>query len=98
MIKSVNVIGRGRVGSALAARREERGVELREDAAELTLLCVPDTAIRNVARGLAPGHGSQRRGLGPPIRSGSGLQNGHVPGTVPGTWLIRARPGQRMCA
>ena len=57
MIKSVNVIGRGRVGSALAARLEERGVELREDAAELTLLCVPDAAIRDVARGLSPGPG-----------------------------------------
>jgi len=57
MIKSVNVIGRGRVGSALAARLEERGVELREDAAELTLLCVPDTAIRDVAQGLSPEQG-----------------------------------------
>ena len=56
MVKSVNVIGRGRVGTALAARLEERGVELREDA-ELTLLCVPDTAIRDVAQGLSPGHG-----------------------------------------
>ena len=57
MTKSVNVIGRGRVGSALAARLEERGVELREDAAELTLLCVPDAAIRDVAGGLSPGEG-----------------------------------------
>jgi predicted short-subunit dehydrogenase-like oxidoreductase (DUF2520 family) len=56
MIKSVNVIGRGRVGSAFAARLEERGVELREDA-ELTLLCVPDAAIRAVAQGLSPGQG-----------------------------------------
>jgi predicted short-subunit dehydrogenase-like oxidoreductase (DUF2520 family) len=56
MFKSVNVIGRGRVGSALAARLEERGVELREDA-DLTLLCVPDAAIASVARGLAPRHG-----------------------------------------
>jgi len=54
MVESVNVIGRGRVGSALAARLEERGVELREDG-ELALLCVPDTAIRDVARGLSPG-------------------------------------------
>jgi len=54
MFESVNVIGRGRVGSAVAARLEERGVELREDA-ELVLLCVPDTAIRNVARGLIQG-------------------------------------------
>jgi predicted short-subunit dehydrogenase-like oxidoreductase (DUF2520 family) len=55
MVESVNVIGRGRVGSALAARLEERGVALREDSAELLLLCVPDTAIRDVARGLTPG-------------------------------------------
>jgi predicted short-subunit dehydrogenase-like oxidoreductase (DUF2520 family) len=54
MFESVNVIGRGRVGSALAARLEERGVELRTDA-ELTLLCVPDAAIRDVAGGLTPG-------------------------------------------
>lgn len=57
MVKSVNVIGRGRVGLAIAARLEERGVELREDGAELVLLCVPDTAIRDVAQGLAPGRG-----------------------------------------
>ena len=56
MVKSVNVIGRGRVGTAIAARLEERGVDLREDA-ELTLLCVPDTTIRDVARGLSPGEG-----------------------------------------
>jgi predicted short-subunit dehydrogenase-like oxidoreductase (DUF2520 family) len=53
MVESVNVIGRGRVGSAVAARLDERGVTLRQDA-ELTLLCVPDTAIRDVARGLTP--------------------------------------------
>src|SRR4029453_3457719 len=47
---------RGRVGSALAARLDERGVELREDA-ELTLLCVPDAAIRDVAQGLSSGQG-----------------------------------------
>jgi predicted short-subunit dehydrogenase-like oxidoreductase (DUF2520 family) len=56
MFESVNVIGRGRVGAAIAARLEERGVELREDA-ELALLCVPDTAIRDVARCLGTGHG-----------------------------------------
>jgi len=53
MVGSVNVIGRGRVGSALAARLEERGVALREDG-ELALLCVPDAAIRDVAQGLSP--------------------------------------------
>ena len=54
MFESVNVIGRGRVGSAVAARLEQRGVELREDA-ELQLLCVPDTAIADIARDLVPG-------------------------------------------
>ena len=57
MVRSVNVIGRGRVGSAIAARLEERGVELRTADPELTLLCVPDTAIRDVARELSPGQG-----------------------------------------
>ena len=56
MFETVNVIGRGRVGSAIAARLEERGVELRAENAELTLLCVPDAAIRDAARSLAPGH------------------------------------------
>src|SRR5438132_2375381 len=54
MFESVNVIGRGRVGSAVAARLEERGVELLDDGAELILLCNPDAAIRNVAGGLTP--------------------------------------------
>jgi predicted short-subunit dehydrogenase-like oxidoreductase (DUF2520 family) len=57
MFETVNVIGRGRVGSAIAGRLEERGVELRSKDAELTLLCVPDTAIRDLARGLSPGEG-----------------------------------------
>ena len=55
MVKSVNVIGRGRVGSALAARLLERGVELRDDEAELVLLCVPDRAIAEVAVSIEPG-------------------------------------------
>ena len=57
MVESVNVIGRGRVGSAIAACLEERGVPLVERGAELTLLCVPDTVIRDVAGGLSPGPG-----------------------------------------
>jgi len=44
-IETVNVVGRGRVGSAIAARLEERGVELRQDGAQIVLLCVPDSAI-----------------------------------------------------
>ena len=54
MFESVNVIGRGRVGSAVAARLEVRGVELRDDA-ELVLLCVPDAAISATAEGLSLG-------------------------------------------
>ena len=45
MIESVNVIGRGRVGSAIAARLRARGIELRERGADVVLLCVPDAAI-----------------------------------------------------
>ena len=54
MFGSVNVIGRGRVGSAVAERLAERGVELRADA-ELLLLCVPDVAIADTARDLVRG-------------------------------------------
>jgi predicted short-subunit dehydrogenase-like oxidoreductase (DUF2520 family) len=57
MIESVNVIGAGRVGSAVTTRLAERGIEPR-DRADVILLCVPDAAIRDVARGLTPGHGS----------------------------------------
>jgi predicted short-subunit dehydrogenase-like oxidoreductase (DUF2520 family) len=53
MFESVNVIGRGRVGSAIAARLEERGVPLRDDG-ELALLCVPDAVISGLAQGLTP--------------------------------------------
>ena len=55
MIDSVRVIGAGRVGSAVTARLAERGIDSRDDA-DVILLCVPDAAIRDVARGLTPGH------------------------------------------
>ena len=54
MFESVHVIGSGRVGSAVTARLKERGLALREDA-ELILLCVPDSAIADVARTVASG-------------------------------------------
>ena len=54
-MNSVNVIGRGRVGSALAARLAERGVAVRDDDVELVLVCVPDRAIAEVAASLDPG-------------------------------------------
>ena len=55
MVETVQVIGAGRVGSAIAARLAQRGVELREDGAELVLFCVPDTAIADTAARIAPG-------------------------------------------
>jgi predicted short-subunit dehydrogenase-like oxidoreductase (DUF2520 family) len=51
---TVQVIGSGRVGSAVSARLAERGVTLGEDA-QLVLLCVPDAAVAEVAAGLTPG-------------------------------------------
>jgi predicted short-subunit dehydrogenase-like oxidoreductase (DUF2520 family) len=55
MVKTVQVIGSGRVGSAVSARLRERGIELRDDHAELVLLCVPDSQIPGVAAGVDPG-------------------------------------------
>jgi len=55
MIDRIHVIGSGRVGSAVAARLRERGVAVGPDDPELVLLCVPDSAIADTARGLTPG-------------------------------------------
>jgi len=60
MIDRIHVIGSGRVGSAVAARLSERGVAVRagrtvEGDPQLVLLCVPDTAIADVAGGLSRG-------------------------------------------
>jgi predicted short-subunit dehydrogenase-like oxidoreductase (DUF2520 family) len=52
---SIHVIGSGRVGSAVVARLRERGVVVTPDAAGLIVLCVPDSAIAEVARSLLPG-------------------------------------------
>ena len=54
-IESVHVIGSGRVGSAVSARLREHGVGLGEQGADLVLLCVPDSAISEVARDVEPG-------------------------------------------
>jgi predicted short-subunit dehydrogenase-like oxidoreductase (DUF2520 family) len=45
---TITIIGSGRVGSAVAARLRERGLDV-APAAELVLLCVPDDAIAAVA-------------------------------------------------
>src|ERR671911_1013523 len=55
MIERAHVIGAGRVGSAMAARLRERGLDLGAGAPELVLLCVPDRAIAEVAAATPPG-------------------------------------------
>jgi predicted short-subunit dehydrogenase-like oxidoreductase (DUF2520 family) len=55
MVTSVQVVGAGRVGSAVSARLGERGIQLRADHSELVLLCVPDRAIAAAARAIEPG-------------------------------------------
>ncbi len=55
MFDSVQVIGSGRVGSAVSARLRERGIDVSSDGAELVVLCVPDAAIAEVAQSLSPG-------------------------------------------
>jgi predicted short-subunit dehydrogenase-like oxidoreductase (DUF2520 family) len=55
VIERVNVIGSGRVGSAIGARLRERGVVIGESDPDIVLLCVPDTAISDTSRNLEPG-------------------------------------------
>jgi predicted short-subunit dehydrogenase-like oxidoreductase (DUF2520 family) len=55
VIERIQVIGSGRAGSAIAARLSERGLAVGADAPELVLLCVPDSAIAEVAASLEPG-------------------------------------------
>jgi predicted short-subunit dehydrogenase-like oxidoreductase (DUF2520 family) len=55
MFKRIKVVGRGRVGGAIAGRLAERGLLVESDDADLVLLCVPDAAIRDVARATRPG-------------------------------------------
>ncbi|PYR32870.1 MAG: DUF2520 domain-containing protein, partial [Acidobacteria bacterium] len=49
------VVGHGRVGAAIGARLRERGIALHGEQPDLVLLCVPDSAIRDVAADIAPG-------------------------------------------
>ena len=55
MIESVNVIGSGRVGSAISSRLAERGLTLGGADPEVVLLCVPDRVIGAVASEIEPG-------------------------------------------
>ena len=54
MLSRVHVVGRGRVGRALAARLDERQL-LNDQTPDLVLLCVPDRAIAEVAAAIAEG-------------------------------------------
>ena len=55
MFTQIQVIGSGRVGGAIAGRLRERGLDPAGAEAELVLLCVPDSAIGQVARSIEPG-------------------------------------------
>jgi predicted short-subunit dehydrogenase-like oxidoreductase (DUF2520 family) len=55
MFNSIRIVGRGRVGTAIAARLGQRGHQLVAADADLALLCVPDSAIAEVARSIEPG-------------------------------------------
>ena len=60
MFEAVHVIGTGRAGGAIRARLAERGTPVTDGrepnpAADLVLLCVPDSVIAKVARAIARG-------------------------------------------
>jgi predicted short-subunit dehydrogenase-like oxidoreductase (DUF2520 family) len=55
MFTRVRVVGLGRVGSAINARLQERGLVAGAGDADLVLLCVPDQAIAEVATRLPLG-------------------------------------------
>ena len=55
MFDRIEVIGSGRVGSAVAARLRERGLAVSAEDPQLRLLCVPDDAIPDVAQALTQG-------------------------------------------
>src|SRR5262245_3865363 len=56
MFSSIAVVGRGRAGSAIAGRLQEKGVLAASPAgADLVVLCVPDSAIAQVAQTIEPG-------------------------------------------
>jgi predicted short-subunit dehydrogenase-like oxidoreductase (DUF2520 family) len=63
MFRAIEVVGRGRVGAALAARLTNHGLLAHGQAPDLVVLCVPDGAIAGVA---------QSRPLGPWIAHVSG--------------------------
>jgi len=55
VLTRIDVIGRGRVGAAVAARLRERGLDVDSGEPELVLLCVPDGVIAEVASAIPAG-------------------------------------------
>jgi len=55
MFESVRVVWLGRVGTAVNERLRERQISAAGDGADLVLLCVPDSAIRESAAAVSPG-------------------------------------------
>ena len=60
MFEAIHVIGTGRAGGAIRARLSERGLRVTDGrvpdpSADLVLLCVPDSVIRDVAAGISTG-------------------------------------------
>jgi predicted short-subunit dehydrogenase-like oxidoreductase (DUF2520 family) len=55
MFQRIRVIGRGRLGSAVASRLEARGCETGGEPPELVVFCVPDGVIAETARALPAG-------------------------------------------
>jgi predicted short-subunit dehydrogenase-like oxidoreductase (DUF2520 family) len=55
MFEAIRVVGRGRAGSAIAARLGERGLLCEAPRADLVLICVPDSAIAKTANDIEPG-------------------------------------------
>jgi predicted short-subunit dehydrogenase-like oxidoreductase (DUF2520 family) len=55
MFNSIQVVGHGRVGSAISARLVDRELAARDETSDLVLLCVPDARIAEVAASLATG-------------------------------------------
>jgi predicted short-subunit dehydrogenase-like oxidoreductase (DUF2520 family) len=49
MFTKIQVVGHGRLGSAVSARLAERGFLAGQDDADLVILCVPDRAIHDIA-------------------------------------------------
>lgn len=55
MFTCVQVVGHGRLGSAVSARLAEQGIVAKGPDPDLVLLCVPDRVIHDVAAGVPEG-------------------------------------------